>query len=131
MWFILLGRSEPERVSTGVVSANFFALLGVKPMLGRSFTHDDEQAGSPAVLMLSHKYWQRSFGGDPSIVGRVFQMNDRPHEVIGVLPAVPQYPGGSGRLHADFGMSVPFVEADGRGPAVCGWWTRSAKSAKA
>ena len=42
--------------------------------------------------MLSHKYWQRSFGGDPSMVGRVFQMNDRPHEVVGVLPPVPQYP---------------------------------------
>ena len=49
--------------------------------------------GAPAVLVLSHKYWQRSFGGDPSIVGRVFQMNDRPHEVVGVLPPVPQYPG--------------------------------------
>ena len=92
MWFILLGRSEPERVSTGVVSSNFFPLLGVKPMLGRDFRHDDEQLGAPAVLLLSHKYWQRSFGGDPSIVGRVFQMNDRPHEVIGVLPAVTEYP---------------------------------------
>ena len=92
MWFILLGRAEPERVSTGVVSANFFPLLGVKPMLGRSFTHEDERVGSPAVLILSHKYWQRSFGGDPSIVGRVFQMNDRPHEVVGVLPAITEYP---------------------------------------
>jgi predicted permease len=92
MWFILLGRPEPERVSTGVVSSNFFGLLGVKPMLGRDFAHDDEQPGAPAVLLLSHKYWQRSFGGDPSIVGRVFQMNDRPHEVIGVLPAVTEYP---------------------------------------
>ena len=92
MWFILLGRPEPERVSTGVVSANFFPLLGVKPMLGRDFTHEDEQLGAPAVLLLSHKYWQRSFGGDPSIVGRVFQMNDRPHQVIGVLPGVMEYP---------------------------------------
>ncbi len=92
MWFILLGRPEPERVSTGVVSANFFRTFGVNPMLGRDFAEADEQPGSPAVLILSQTYWQRSFGGDPSIVGRVFQMNDRPHQVIGVLPSIPQYP---------------------------------------
>ncbi|MFN2596153.1 MAG: ABC transporter permease, partial [Pyrinomonadaceae bacterium] len=51
-----------------------------------------EKPGSDAVLMLSYKYWQRSFGGDPNIVGRVFQMNNRPHTVIGVLPPVPEYP---------------------------------------
>jgi putative ABC transport system permease protein len=92
MWFILLGRSEPERVATGVVSANFFDVLGVTPLYGRTFLAGDDEPGAPAVLVLSHKYWKRSFGGDPSVVGRVFQMNDRPHQVIGVLPPVPQYP---------------------------------------
>ena len=52
----------------------------------------DDAHGAPAVLILSHKYWQRSFGGDPKIVGQVFRMNDRPHTVVGVLPPVPQYP---------------------------------------
>ena len=92
MWFILLGRAEPERVATGVVSANFFDVLGVRPAFGRTFQDADEKPGAPAVLMLSHKYWQRSFGGDPEVVGRIFQMNDRPHQVIGILPPVPQYP---------------------------------------
>jgi predicted permease len=92
MWFILLGRPEPERVSTGVVSANFFGTLGVKPALGRDFIASDEGHNAPAVLMLSHEYWQRSFGGDPGIIGRVFEMNDRPHQVIGVLPPVTPYP---------------------------------------
>ena len=92
MWFILLGRSDPQRVSTGVVSANFFDVLGVTPMYGRTFVDADDKPGAPAVLVLSHSYWKNSFGGDPSIVGRVFQMNDRPHQVIGVLPPVPQYP---------------------------------------
>src|SRR5919205_933979 len=92
MNFILYGRDEPERVQTGVVSANFFDVLGVKPLLGRSFTPDDDKPGGDAVLMLSYKYWQRSFGGEPNIVGRVFQMNNRPHTVIGVLPPVPEYP---------------------------------------
>jgi putative ABC transport system permease protein len=92
MSFILYGRDEPERVQTGVVSANFFDVLGVKPLLGHSFTPDDEKQGGEAVLMLSYKYWQRSHGGDPNIVGRVFRMNNRPHTVIGVLPPIPEYP---------------------------------------
>jgi predicted permease len=92
MWFILLGRSEPERLSTGVVSPNFFDVLGVKPLYGRTLQKADDAPGAPAVLLLSHSYWQKSFGGDPTVVGRVFQMNDRPHQVVGVLPPVPQYP---------------------------------------
>ena len=92
MNFILYGRDEPERVQTGVVSANFFDVLGVKPLLGRSFTPEDEKQGGEAVLMLSYTYWQRSHGGDPNIVGRVFRMNNRPHTVVGVLPPIPEYP---------------------------------------
>ena len=92
MSFILLGREEPERVQTAVVSANFFELLGVKPLLGRTFLPEDDVKGADAVLVLSYKYWQRSHGSDPDIVGRVFTMNDRPHTVIGVLPPIPQYP---------------------------------------
>ncbi|HYV06358.1 MAG TPA: ABC transporter permease, partial [Blastocatellia bacterium] len=92
MSFILLGREEPERVSTAVVSANFFELLGVKPLLGRTFLPEDDQKGADAVLVLSHKYWRENHGGDPNIVGRVFTLNDRPHTVIGVLPPIPQYP---------------------------------------
>jgi predicted permease len=92
MFFNLLGRAEPERLSTGVVSANYFDVLGVQPRHGRTFVAADEAPGAPAVLVLSHKYWERSFGGDPKVVGQVFRMNDRPHTVIGVLPPVPQYP---------------------------------------
>jgi putative ABC transport system permease protein len=92
MQFILLGRAEPEQVETGVVSWNFFDIFGVKPLVGRSFLPDDEKPGAPAVLLLSYEYWLRSFGGDPTVVGRVFRMNDKPHTVIGVLPPFPQYP---------------------------------------
>ena len=92
MSFILYGRGEPERVQTSVVSANFFDVLGVKPILGRTFVPDDEKPNGEAVLVLSYKYWKQSHGGDPKIVGTVFQMNNRPHTVIGVLPPVPEYP---------------------------------------
>src|SRR5262249_50319755 len=81
-----------ERVQMAVVSANFFDSLGVKPLLGRSFVASDESHNADAVLMLSYKYWQTRHGGDPKIVGQVFQMNNRPHTVIGVLPPIPQYP---------------------------------------
>jgi len=92
MSFILLGKAEPERVQVGVVSAKFFDVLGLPPLLGRTFRAEDEVTGAEAVLVLSHAYWQRSHGGDPAVVGRVFRMNDRPHTVIGVLPPVPQFP---------------------------------------
>jgi predicted permease len=92
MFFTLLGRGEAERVSTGVVSANFFDVLGVKPLYGRTFVDADDARGAPAVLVLSYKYWQRAFGQDPAIVGKVFRMNDKPHTVIGVLPSIPEYP---------------------------------------
>jgi putative ABC transport system permease protein len=92
MSFILLGRREPERVETGVVSWNFFDVFGVKPLLGRDFTPEDEKEGAPAVLLLGYEYWQRSFGGDPTVVGRDFRMNDRIHTVVGVLPPFPPYP---------------------------------------
>jgi putative ABC transport system permease protein len=92
MWFILLGRGEPERVQTGVVSWNFFEAFGIKPVAGRTFRPDDDTPGADAVLVLSNSYWRSRFGGDPKVVGQVFEMNDRPHTVIGVLPPIPQYP---------------------------------------
>ncbi|HKT48493.1 MAG TPA: ABC transporter permease [Candidatus Acidoferrales bacterium] len=92
MNFILLGRDKPERVDAGVVSWNFFDVFGVKPLFGRFFRPDDENPGAPAVLVLSYEYWIRSFGGDPTVVGKTFTMNDRVHTVIGILPPFPQYP---------------------------------------
>lgn len=92
MTFTLLGGAEPELIQTGVVSANFFEVMGVQPLLGRTFLPEDETQGAEAVLVLSYKYWQRSHHSDRSIVGKRFRMNDRPHTVIGVLPPVPQYP---------------------------------------
>ncbi len=92
MNFDLLNRGEPDRVDAGVVSHNFFDLLGITPILGRSFVREDDQLGAEAVLILSHRYWRQKFGADPAIVGRMFEMNDRPHRVIGVLPNVPHYP---------------------------------------
>src|SRR5580700_3809471 len=92
MSFILFGHGDPERVRTGVVSANYFDLFGIQPLLGRTFLPDDDKLGAPPVLLLSYEYWKNNFGSDPGIVGKTFEMNDKVHTVVGVLPPVPQYP---------------------------------------
>jgi putative ABC transport system permease protein len=92
MSFTLFGHGDPERVRTGVVSANYFDLFGVQPLLGRTLLPDDEKPGAPPVLLLSYEYWKNNFGSDPAIIGKTFEMNDKVHTVVGVLPPVPQYP---------------------------------------
>jgi putative ABC transport system permease protein len=92
MSFILLGHGDPDRVRSAVVSANYFDLFEVKPLLGRTFVPDDDKLGAAPVLLLSYPYWKNKFGSDPSIVGKTFEMNDKVHTVVGVLPPLPQYP---------------------------------------
>ena len=92
MSFILYGHGDPDRVRTAVVSANYFDLFALSPLLGRAFVPDDEKLGAPPVLVLSYEYWKNKFGADPDIVGKTFELNDKVHTVVGVLPSVPQYP---------------------------------------
>jgi len=79
-------------VVTGVVSANYFNVMGVKPLLGRLLIPADESVTAPPVLVLSYAYWMKEFGGDKNILGRTFEMNDRVHTVVGVLPLLPEFP---------------------------------------
>jgi predicted permease len=92
MPFTFLGRKEPERLQTGVVSAEYFDVLGIEALLGRTFEPGDDVLGAEPVLVLSHGYWQRQLGGAPDVVGTTFEMNDRIHTVVGVLPPIPAYP---------------------------------------
>ena len=92
MSFILFGHGDPDRVRAAVVSANYFDLFEVKPFLGRTFLAGDDNLGAAPVLMLSYEYWKNKFSGDPEIVGKTFEMNDKVHTVVGVLPPLPQYP---------------------------------------
>jgi predicted permease len=92
MYFILLGQGEAQRVSAGVVSANFFSVIGVQPLLGRGFLPDEEKSGAPGVIVLSHRYWQTRFGGDDQVIGQQVEMNDRMHTIVGVLPPLPSFP---------------------------------------
>lgn len=92
MTFTMLGGRAPERVTTGVVSADFFDVLEVKPFIGRFITPADENRVSTPVLVLSYDYWKKEFGGDRSVLGKSVTLNDRVHTVIGVMRQVPQYP---------------------------------------
>jgi len=76
---------SPERTWVDVVSPNYFAFAGINTALGRTFRVDEgERMGDEPVTVLSHRYWQRRFGGDPQIVGRTIQINGQPFTVIGV-----------------------------------------------
>ena len=68
------------------VAPNFFDVLGVRPVLGRTFRAEDFQQGAPNVLIITYQIWQRVFGGDPGVVGRTAQINAKPFRVIGVMP---------------------------------------------
>ena len=92
MSFTLLNQGDPDRVDTGVVSANFFDMLGIPPARGRIFRAGDDHLGAEKVLVLSHRYWQQKFNGREDVVGTVVQMNNAPHTIVGVLPDFPEYP---------------------------------------
>jgi len=80
------GVGGAERVDGAEVSANLFPLLGVRPLLGRTFSESEAVAGSDHVVVLGYGLWQRRFGGDPEIVGKTVSVNLRPYTVIGVMP---------------------------------------------
>jgi putative ABC transport system permease protein len=92
MSFQLYGHGDPLRVQTGVVSDRFFDMIGVKPLIGRTFLPGEEAVGAPPVVVLSYRFWMDQFHGDSSIVGATFTMNDKIHHVVGVLPPLPGYP---------------------------------------
>ncbi|HEX9760148.1 MAG TPA: ABC transporter permease, partial [Candidatus Acidoferrales bacterium] len=82
----LTGGSLPERVTGSLVSHDFFRVLGVQPVLGRGFTAEEDSPGGPSVVILTDGVWKRLFGADPGVLGRTVRLNERPYEVIGVLP---------------------------------------------
>jgi len=83
---------EPVRLQGELVTWNLFPMLGVAPVVGRHFRPDDDKIGAPDVIMLGHGIWERRFGGDSSVVGRVISVNGLPHTVIGVMPRGFKFP---------------------------------------
>ena len=82
----LTGDGEPERVSAANVTANLFSTLGVTPIIGRTFTAQEDLPNGPDLVVLGHALWTRRYAGDAGIVGRSIQTNGRSFHVIGVMP---------------------------------------------
>ncbi len=99
---VLSGRGEPERLAGERVSPSFFAVLGVRAALGRTFTAQEDRPGS-GVVVLSNGLWKRRFGGDPRILGRSLRLDGEPTVVIGVMPA------GFGTLEEDSELWFPMA----------------------
>jgi putative ABC transport system permease protein len=83
----LTGEGEPEELPAGAVSANFFQMIGVQPVIGRAFLPAEDTRGRDHVVILSHQVWRRRFGANVRILGKSLTLNGEIYQVIGVLPA--------------------------------------------
>src|SRR5689334_12337685 len=77
---------EAASVRQARVSAGYFRVLGVAPLVGREFTQEEDRPGGAAVTVLSYTLWQRLFSGDPSTIGKTLLLRGEPHEIVGVMP---------------------------------------------
>src|SRR4029450_11101247 len=90
VWFAgstsVTGLAEPEQVRSLLVSGGTLQALGVHPKLGRWLSQADQKPGAPQTVMLGYGYWQRRFGGDPSVIGRKITVGSLLREIVGVMP---------------------------------------------
>ena len=84
--FTMTGAGEPRRVFAQLVSAEFFPVLGVAPLLGRTISADEDRPNGPRAAVISYRTWQEQLGGDPGAIGRSVLLDDRPFEIVGVMP---------------------------------------------
>jgi len=92
--YVLTGDHDPVRLLTARVTPDFFAVMGVEPMLGRAFVAEDDEPRAGKVVVLSHSLWQQQFAADPAIVGKTLTLDGEAHEVRGVMPPGFGFPNG-------------------------------------
>ena len=90
--FNLTDEGEPLRVNSALVSPSVFPLLGVSPVLGRTFVPEEGRYGNHHVAVLSSHLWKSKYGGDPNILGKTIKLDEAPYQVIGVMPASFRFP---------------------------------------
>ncbi|HKG96446.1 MAG TPA: ABC transporter permease, partial [Pyrinomonadaceae bacterium] len=88
---IITEGGDPERLIGAAVSADYFSVLAVKPVLGRVFTREEDKPGAAAVVLLSHSLWQRRYGADPNIIGREIDLGGKT-TVVGIMPPGFEFP---------------------------------------
>jgi putative ABC transport system permease protein len=91
-YFTLTGGGDPERVARALVTSGYFRALGVQPMLGRFFTPEEDRPSPPAEVVLSYGFWQRQFGGDRTVIGRLMTLSGVTGPIIGVAPQTFAHP---------------------------------------
>lgn len=96
--FNLTGMGEPERLRAEMVSADFFSILGVQPVIGRLIETQDDHAGAAPVVVLSQGFWKRKFGSSPQLIGQTISLNGTAYTVIGIIPASFYFTGNNFRL---------------------------------
>ena len=84
--FTLTGQATPERLRGQMASAEMFPTLGVKPILGRAFTSEEDRRGAAPVVVLTSNFWDTRFGRDPGVLGRSLMLNDQLYTIVGVVP---------------------------------------------
>src|SRR5688500_7920636 len=89
---VLQGKEGATRIDVGLVTGNYFDVMGLSPVLGRLTQPKDDGPGVPPVMVLTHDYWMKRFGGDSSVVGRQLRLDGKSVAVIGVLEPAPFYP---------------------------------------
>ena len=83
---------QAERLSVGLVTGNYFSVMGLSPVVGRAFGPQDDGRGAAPVMILTHEYWEKKFAGDPSIVGKTLRVGGKVVTVVGVLQSAPYFP---------------------------------------
>ena len=88
----LVGDDDAVRIDVGLVTGNYFSVMGLSPVIGRSFNDGDDGRSAAPVMMLTYDYWQKRFGGDRAVVGRTLRVGGKAVTVVGVLQPAPYYP---------------------------------------
>ena len=86
-YYSLVGLGDPERVKGEMVSAEFFPLLNIKPVLGRTFLHEEDKLGAPPVVVISDELWRRKFNSSPTTLGTALNLSGETYTIVGVVPA--------------------------------------------
>ncbi|MGQ0767298.1 MAG: ABC transporter permease [Gemmatimonadota bacterium] len=92
MIYTLQGEQDAVRINVGLVTGNYFQVMGLAPVAGRLLNDGDDGTNVPPVMVLTNEYWMRRFGGDPSIIGKAVRVDGRAVEVVGVVEPAPYFP---------------------------------------
>jgi putative ABC transport system permease protein len=108
----LTGGDQPERLNGSLASSDVFTVMGIAPLAGRTFSADEDRAGTDRVTIVSERLWRSRFNADAGLVGRAVTLNGQPHTVIGIMPAAMRFPSRLTDVWLPLGLYVPTFPKD-------------------